>query len=58
VNYAIHRAVVLEEVAKMAYYTEQVNNRVEKIQQSLMDKHFLRKHGSDAYYGQNCNEQQ
>ena len=49
---AVHNAVVLEEVAKMAYYTEQVNPGVGQIPQPLMDKHFLRKHGANAYYGQ------
>lgn len=49
---AVHNAVVLEEVAKMAYYTEQVNPGVGPIPKPLMDKHFLRKHGANAYYGQ------
>jgi len=48
---AVHNAVVLEEVAKMAYYTElmQQKNSMDKV---LMNKHFLRKHGKNAYYGQ------
>lgn len=49
---AVHNAVVLEECAKMAYYTECINPRVCQIPQPLMDKHFLRKHGENAYYGQ------
>lgn len=49
---AVHNAVVLEECAKMAYYTECINPRVGQIPQPLMDKHFLRKHGENAYYGQ------
>ena len=49
---AVHNAVVLEECAKMAYYTECINPRVQQIPQALMDKHFLRKHGENAYYGQ------
>lgn len=49
---AVHNAVVLEECAKMAYYTECINLRVQQIPQPLMDKHFLRKHGENAYYGQ------
>lgn len=49
---AVHNAVVLEECAKMAYYTECINPRVQQIPQPLMDKHFLRKHGENAYYGQ------
>ena len=49
---AVHNAVVLEECAKMAYHTEWINPRVQQIPQALMDKHFLRKHGENAYYGQ------
>ncbi len=48
---AVHNAVVLEEVAMMAVYTEQLGNRT-PMQQELLDKHFLRKHGKNAYYGQ------
>ncbi len=50
---AVENAIVLEEVAFMAYGTIQINNQIEKIDQSLLDKHFFRKHGKDAYYGQN-----
>lgn len=49
---AVYNAVVLEEVAKMAYHTEMLHPGVEQIPQPLMDKHFLRKHGANAYYGQ------
>lgn len=49
---AVYNAVVLEEVAKMAHYTEEINPHVTSIPQPLMDKHFLRKHGANAYYGQ------
>jgi len=49
---AVHNAVVLEEVAKMAYRTEQLNHGVRPAPQELQDKHFLRKHGENAYYGQ------
>lgn len=49
---AVYNAVVLEEVAKMAHYTEMINPQVKPIPQELMDKHFLRKHGKNAYYGQ------
>lgn len=49
---AVHNAVVLEEVAKMAYQTEQLKPKVENAPQVLQDKHFLRKHGENAYYGQ------
>lgn len=50
---AVHCAVVLEEVAKMAYRTELINPRVEQAPQELQDKHYFRKHGANAYYGQN-----
>ncbi len=49
---AVHHAVVMEEVAKMAYYTYQLNPQVQSMDQALLDKHFLRKHGVHAYYGQ------
>lgn len=49
---AVHNAVVLEEVAKMAYQTVVLNSGVDGIDQSLLNKHFFRKHGSGAYYGQ------
>ena len=50
---AVHNSVVLEEVSMMAYYTYSLNP-VHKapISQVLLDKHFLRKHGANAYYGQ------
>ena len=48
---AVHNAVVLEEAAFMAWHTMQLG-RTEPIPQALLDKHFLRKHGKDAYYGQ------
>ena len=49
---AVHNAVVLEEVAKMAYRTESINHHVQPAPQELMDKHYYRKHGANAYYGQ------
>lgn len=49
---AVHNAVVLEEVAKMAYRTESINHHVEPAPQELQDKHYYRKHGANAYYGQ------
>lgn len=49
---AVHNAVVLEEVAKMALHTYQINPNTPNMQQVLLDKHYLRKHGKDAYYGQ------
>ncbi len=49
---AVHNSVVLEEVAKMAYNTMQLNQGIGQMDKVLLDKHFLRKHGEDAYYGQ------
>lgn len=49
---AVHNAVVLEEVAKMAARCEQINPRVQPAPQALQDKHYFRKHGAGAYYGQ------
>ena len=49
---AVHNAVVLEEVAKMAYRTESINPQVQPAPQELQDKHYFRKHGANAYYGQ------
>ena len=50
---AVEAAVTLEEVAKMAYLTEQLGASVPRIKQTLLDKHYFRKHGKGAYYGQN-----
>ena len=50
---AVHNAVVIEEVAKMAYRTEVINREVQPAPQELQDKHYFRKHGANAYYGQN-----
>ncbi len=49
---AVHNAVVLEEVAKMAYRTEIINPQVQPAPNELQDKHYYRKHGVNAYYGQ------
>lgn len=49
---AVHNAVVLEEVAKMALHTFQLNPNVQPMDQALLDRHYLRKHGANAYYGQ------
>ena len=49
---SVHNAVVMEEVAKMAYRCEQINRSVQSAPQELQDKHYLRKHGKNAYYGQ------
>jgi len=48
---AVHNAVVLEELAYMAWYTLKMNPEQEVMQSTLLDKHFLRKHGENAYYG-------
>lgn len=48
---SVQNAVVLEAVAKMTYFTLKIK-KVSSIDQELLDKHFLRKHGKDAYYGQ------
>lgn len=50
-NDAVHNAVVLEQVAKMAHHALTMN-KVTDIDQFLLDKHYLRKHGKNAYYGQ------
>jgi L-ribulose-5-phosphate 4-epimerase len=49
---AVHNAVVLEEVAKMAARCEVINREVKPAPQELCDKHYYRKHGKNAYYGQ------
>ena len=49
---AVHNAVVLEELAFMAFHTRQLNPDIAPMQQVLLDKHYLRKHGKNAYYGQ------
>jgi L-ribulose-5-phosphate 4-epimerase len=52
VESAVHNAVVLEFVAKLASETLRLNPQIEPMQSTLLDKHFLRKHGPKAYYGQ------
>jgi L-ribulose-5-phosphate 4-epimerase len=47
-----YNAVVLEAVARMAYFTVGINPQAQGVGQDLHDKHYLRKHGKDAYYGQ------
>ena len=49
---AVHNAVVLEEVAKMASRAEMINPDIKPAPQELQDKHYFRKHGANAYYGQ------
>lgn len=49
---AVHNAVVMEECAFMGIQTESLNPSVKPLEQELLDKHYFRKHGKDAYYGQ------
>ncbi|AOR61535.1 L-ribulose-5-phosphate 4-epimerase [Pectobacterium parmentieri] len=49
---AVHNAVVLEEIAYMGIFSHQLTPGITAMQQALLDKHYLRKHGKDAYYGQ------
>ncbi|HEY5560399.1 MAG TPA: L-ribulose-5-phosphate 4-epimerase [Clostridiaceae bacterium] len=49
---AVHNAVVLEQISMMAYYTCSLTPGIKPIDQVLLDKHFLRKHGANSYYGQ------
>lgn len=49
---AVHNARVLEEISKMAFRTEELNRTVKPIDKTLLNKHYLRKHGTKAYYGQ------
>ena len=50
---AVHNATVLEEIAKMNFLTLNLNPNSTKIDKFILDKHYLRKHGKGAYYGQN-----
>lgn len=49
---AVHNAVVLEEISFMAWHDKMIKNNISSMQDELLDKHFLRKHGANAYYGQ------
>ncbi len=49
---AVHNAVVMEEVAFMDWHAMMINPQLSPMQQTLLDKHYLRKHGKNAYYGQ------
>ncbi|MBP2652852.1 MAG: L-ribulose-5-phosphate 4-epimerase [Firmicutes bacterium] len=49
---AVYHVTVLEEIAKTSLFTQQINSGVKNIDAALLDKHFLRKHGHNAYYGQ------
>src|SRR5699024_6975895 len=50
---AVYHSVILEYVAEMAYHTMQINPDNIEMSQKFLDKHYLRKHGDNAYYGQN-----
>lgn len=50
---AVYNSAILEELAKMAYFTKQINPEALPMKNSLIKKHFDRKHGANAYYGQN-----
>lgn len=50
---AVYNAVVLEEIARMAILTRTINPSAKPLKQEIVDKHYLRKHGKDSYYGQN-----
>lgn len=50
---SVYHAVILEEIAKMAYLTRTLKQDVQPLKQGILNKHYLRKHGKDAYYGQN-----
>lgn len=50
---AVYNSKVLEELAKMAYLTRQINPSAPRLKDSLIKKHYERKHGKNAYYGQN-----
>ena len=52
VEQAVENAIVLESVAEKALHTRQINPEAGSIDQTLLDKHYLRKHGEEAYYGQ------
>ncbi|MFL5789109.1 MAG: L-ribulose-5-phosphate 4-epimerase AraD [Flavisolibacter sp.] len=49
---AVYNSAVLENIAHMAFLTEQINSNSERLKDSLIQKHFNRKHGKDSYYGQ------
>jgi L-ribulose-5-phosphate 4-epimerase len=51
---AVYNAAVLEEVARMALLTEQINPQAQRLKETLIRKHFERKHGPNSYYGQGC----
>jgi len=50
---AVYHSAVLEELAQMALFTEQINPQIGSLKTAIIDKHYQRKHGKNAYYGQN-----
>ena len=52
VEKAVYNSAILEQLARMAYFTEQINPDAPRLKDSLIDKHYQRKHGRDSYYGQ------
>ena len=50
---SVYHAVLLEEIARMAYLTKTLQPNIAPLKQAIIDKHYLRKHGKNAYYGQN-----
>ena len=51
---SVYNAAVLEEIAKMAQLTLAINPNTARLKETLINKHYERKHGKDAYYGQGC----
>jgi len=49
---AVYNSAVLENIAQLAFLTEQINSSASRLKDSLIKKHFERKHGPDSYYGQ------
>jgi L-ribulose-5-phosphate 4-epimerase len=49
---AVYNSAVLENIAQMAFLTEQINSSSPRLKDALIKKHFERKHGPDSYYGQ------
>ena len=49
---AVHNSVVMETVAEMNFHAEMLNGSLDRMQEELLDRHYLRKHGKNAYYGQ------
>ncbi|TVZ39245.1 L-ribulose 5-phosphate 4-epimerase [Alteromonadaceae bacterium 2753L.S.0a.02] len=50
---SVYHAVILEEIARMAYLTKTINSESLRLKQAVLNKHYQRKHGKNAYYGQN-----